>query len=43
MTPAEALAILERTRRRLAWWQRQLYMNPRPLPEWVGDIGELEP
>jgi hypothetical protein len=42
MTPAEALATLERTRRRLAWLVRHLHLNPRPLPDWVGDVETLE-
>jgi len=34
---------LEIARRRIEWWARQQAGNQLPLPEWVGDMGDLEP
>jgi hypothetical protein len=39
---AELQAALNRSRKRIAFWERQLYLNPRPLPDWVGDLDTLE-
>jgi DNA modification methylase len=34
---------LEIARRRIEWWARHAAGNQLPLPEWVGDMGDLEP